>query len=349
MTQDFLSRPVPAVSGVVLEREEVLLVRRKEPPYVGRWSFPGGTVEVGEAMHEAGVREVREETGLDVRPVELVGAYDSIVKQDGEVRFHYELVDFLCQLVGGELRPGTDASAAEWVPLVNLEKMDLTPLAHRATMDCGADSGGCGGWAINPGRFLVGGRLPDQEGVRVEQAGVLENPHRPLRLGPLDGHLAREMDELHGLNLFGILGTILRAEDAAKHEKKPTLPFGVAIPDSNAMEGGHLVDGHVTACLLQGLTEGGLLDPLPGLDPAGGENETPGPLAMSDDRETALFVPNERHHLAVGWGLFGFVSIGPVPVDHTPSDFPVLPEDPVDLLVRGALEPSHGPREEDIC
>ncbi len=85
-------------------------------------------------MHEAVVREVREETGFDVRPVEPVGA-NSIVKQDGEGCFHYVLVDFLCQLVGGELRPCTDASAAEWVPLVNLEKMDLTPLAHRATMD----------------------------------------------------------------------------------------------------------------------------------------------------------------------------------------------------------------------
>ena len=135
MTQAFPSRPVPAVSGVVLEREEVLLVRRKVPPYEGRWSFPGGAVEVGETMHEAVVREAREETGLDVRPVELVGAYDSIVEADGEVRFHYVLVDFLCRLVGGELRSGTDASAAEWVPLANLKKMDLTPLAQRAIGD----------------------------------------------------------------------------------------------------------------------------------------------------------------------------------------------------------------------
>ncbi len=183
----------------------------------------------------------------------------------------------------------------------------------------------------------------------MEQAGVLENPHRPIRLGPLDRHLPRELDELHGLNLFGVLWPILRAEDAAKHEKEPTLPFGVAKVDSNAMEGGHLVDGHVTAGLLQGLTDGGCLDPLPGLDPAGGENEIPGPRAMSDDRETAFLVPNEWHHLAVARGLFGCVSIGPVPVDYTPPDSPVLPKDPVDLLVRGALEPSHGPREEDIC
>ncbi len=185
--------------------------------------------------------------------------------------------------------------------------------------------------------------------MRVEQARVFENPHRPLRLGPLDRHLAGELDELHGLNLFDVLWTILRAEHAAKHEKDPTLPLGVAIADSNAMESGYFIDGYVTAGLLQSLTDGGLLDPLPGLDPAGGENEIPGPPAMSDDCETAFLVPNERHHLAVARGLFGFVPIGPVPVHHPPPDSPILPEDPVDLLVRGALKPSHGPREEDIC
>lgn len=132
MTRDL---PRPAVSGVVLQGQEVLLVRRKAPPYVGQWSLPGGAVEVGETMHEAVVREVREETGLEVQPVTLVGAYDSIVEEDGEVRFHYVLVDFLCRLVGGALRPGTDASAAEWVPLANLERMDLTPLAQRAITD----------------------------------------------------------------------------------------------------------------------------------------------------------------------------------------------------------------------
>ncbi|MFQ5920016.1 MAG: NUDIX hydrolase [Thermoplasmata archaeon] len=132
MTRDFPARPVPAVSGVVFRGEEVLLVRRKVAPYAGQWSLPGGAVEVGETMHEAVKREVREETGLDVHPSHLVGAYDSIVEEEGEIRFHYVLVDFLCELVGGTLTPGTDASAAEWVPLADLETRELTPLARRA-------------------------------------------------------------------------------------------------------------------------------------------------------------------------------------------------------------------------
>ncbi len=135
VTRDFPPRPIPAVSGVLFRGNEVLLVRRKVAPYVGRWSLPGGSVEVGETLREAVVREVLEETGLDVRPTELVGAYDSIVEEGGGVRFHFVLLDFLCQIVGGRLRPGSDASATEWVRLADLEEVDLTPLARTAILE----------------------------------------------------------------------------------------------------------------------------------------------------------------------------------------------------------------------
>ncbi len=70
-----------------------------------------------------------------MRPMELVGAYDSIVEEGGGVRFHFVLLDFLCQIVGGRLRPGSDASATEWVPLADLEEVDLTPLARTAILE----------------------------------------------------------------------------------------------------------------------------------------------------------------------------------------------------------------------
>lgn len=86
-------------------------------------------------MHEAVRREVREETGLDVRPLRLVGAYDSILEEEGGFRFHNILVDFLCELVGGLIRPASDASEAEWVPLLNLDSKELMPLTRRAIAD----------------------------------------------------------------------------------------------------------------------------------------------------------------------------------------------------------------------
>ncbi|MFQ5552647.1 MAG: NUDIX domain-containing protein, partial [Thermoplasmata archaeon] len=83
MTRDFPTRPVPAVAGVVFRGEKVLLVRRKVPPYEGSWSLPGGAIELGETLTQAVVREVREETGLDVDPIGLVGVYDNIVEEEG--------------------------------------------------------------------------------------------------------------------------------------------------------------------------------------------------------------------------------------------------------------------------
>ncbi|MFQ5986003.1 MAG: NUDIX hydrolase [Thermoplasmata archaeon] len=132
MTRDFPTRPVPAVAAVVFRDEKVLLVRRKVPPYAGSWSLPGGAVELGETMTQAVVREAREETGLDVEPIGLVGVYDNIVEEEGRIRFHYTLIDFLCRAIGGRLVPGSDAADARWVALNDLEEVDLTPLARTA-------------------------------------------------------------------------------------------------------------------------------------------------------------------------------------------------------------------------
>lgn len=132
MTREFPERPVPAVAGIVLRGEEVLVVLRKADPYAGRWSLPGGALEVGETLHQAVIREVAEETGLKVEPVRLVGVYEHIVEEGGRIRYHFTLIDFLCRLVGGRLHPGSDAGEARWVSLGDLEGVDLTPLARKA-------------------------------------------------------------------------------------------------------------------------------------------------------------------------------------------------------------------------
>ncbi|MFQ5909076.1 MAG: NUDIX hydrolase [Thermoplasmata archaeon] len=137
VTRDFPERPVPAVAGIVFRGQEVLLVQRKVPPSAGRWSLPGGAVELGETLHQAVVREVAEETGLEVEPVSLVGVYDNIVEEGERVRFHYTLVDFVCRLVGGRLHPGSDAGDARWVSLRDLDQVDLTPLARKAIKAAG--------------------------------------------------------------------------------------------------------------------------------------------------------------------------------------------------------------------
>src|SRR6185436_6793024 len=93
-------QPVVGVGAVVFDGDRVLLVKRGKEPLRGRWLIPGGTVELGETLTDAVVREVREETGLIVRPSEVVLVFDRIDRDETGVRYHYVIVDYLCELVG---------------------------------------------------------------------------------------------------------------------------------------------------------------------------------------------------------------------------------------------------------
>lgn len=104
-----------AIGAVVVDRGRVLLVRRGREPLKGHWSLPGGALELGESLADGLVREVREETGLTVEPVELVELIDRIHREGERVRYHYVIADYLCRVVGGEMRAASDADAARWV------------------------------------------------------------------------------------------------------------------------------------------------------------------------------------------------------------------------------------------
>jgi ADP-ribose pyrophosphatase YjhB (NUDIX family) len=114
---------------VILIEGKVVLIRRGKEPLRGRWVIPGGTVELGETLHEALVREVREETGLVVAPREVVLVFDRIEKGEGGVRYHYVIIDYRCDHLGGELRAGTDAEAVALVAREELDAYDLPPQA----------------------------------------------------------------------------------------------------------------------------------------------------------------------------------------------------------------------------
>ncbi len=109
--------PTVAVGAVIWNAKgEVVLIRRGTPPRKGQWSIPGGRVEWGEPLLHAIVREVREETGLEVEILGHVETVDSVTRDDaGEVIRHYVLVDFAALAVAGELAAATDAEAAAWV------------------------------------------------------------------------------------------------------------------------------------------------------------------------------------------------------------------------------------------
>jgi 8-oxo-dGTP diphosphatase len=108
---------VPCVGAIVRDAAgRLLLIQRGQPPGVGRWSLPGGRVEAGETDAEALVREVREETGLDVSVGELAGR----VSWDGPGDAVYDIADYACNVVGGTLAAGDDAADVRWVSATEL-------------------------------------------------------------------------------------------------------------------------------------------------------------------------------------------------------------------------------------
>lgn len=127
MTRDYPERPIVGVAAVVIEDDRVVLVRRGRPPAYGEWSLPGGAVEPGESLEEAVVREVAEEIGLTVEVVEVVAVLDRIFwDQEGEVHYHYVLIDFLCRKTGGKLQASSDAISCSHVPFSALAQYNLT-------------------------------------------------------------------------------------------------------------------------------------------------------------------------------------------------------------------------------
>src|ERR1700690_42083 len=115
MQREFPSAPLVGVGAVVVDYGRVLLVQRGTEPLKGQWSLPGGMLELGESLTAGVVREVLEETGLLVEPVELIELLDRIHRQDERIRYHFVIADYLCRVAGGTLQAASDADAVKWV------------------------------------------------------------------------------------------------------------------------------------------------------------------------------------------------------------------------------------------
>lgn len=130
MRREYPERPIVGVGTVIVEDCRVLLARRGRAPLLGRWSLPGGVVELGETLRAAAEREALEETGLVVEAGEVLEVLDRITPgENGAPKYHYVLVDFLCRRRSGELRAGGDVLEVAWATLEDLPRYKLEQTA----------------------------------------------------------------------------------------------------------------------------------------------------------------------------------------------------------------------------
>ena len=149
MSREYPDRPVVGVGGVVIENGRALLIRRGSEPLLGRWSIPGGTLELGESLEHGVARELKEETGLTVRIVEMIEVFDRIYEDEADAaggetlesagaaakkkgpRYHYVIIDYLCERIDGEAKAGSDVTDVAFAGEDELEKFGLTETATR--------------------------------------------------------------------------------------------------------------------------------------------------------------------------------------------------------------------------
>ena len=116
MAREYPEHPVVGVGAVVVRDGKALIIKRAHEPRKGEWSLPGGLLELGESLQDAARREIKEETSLDVEVGPVIETFDRVHRDDqGKIRYHFVIVDFVSWTNGGEAKAGSDAEAVAWV------------------------------------------------------------------------------------------------------------------------------------------------------------------------------------------------------------------------------------------
>jgi ADP-ribose pyrophosphatase YjhB (NUDIX family) len=127
MAREYPAHPVVGVGAVIVRGARALIVKRGHEPRKGEWSLPGGLLNLGESLTDAVRREVKEETGLDVELGPIVETFDRIHRdEDGRIRYHFVIVDYVCWSASGNAVAGSDADDVAWVKGDEVERYGLS-------------------------------------------------------------------------------------------------------------------------------------------------------------------------------------------------------------------------------
>ncbi len=127
MKRLYPNQPIVGVGAVIIYNGKILLEKRKGEPGKGRWSIPGGLVELGESAEQTTIREVKEETNLEVESPKLIDVVNNItVDKNDKIKYHYVIIDYFVKLKGGTLKPADDAAELRWVTFDEVKSYNLT-------------------------------------------------------------------------------------------------------------------------------------------------------------------------------------------------------------------------------
>jgi 8-oxo-dGTP diphosphatase len=120
-------QPVVGIGAVIVHEGKMVLIERGNEPSKGKWSIPGGHVELGENLKDAVIRETKEETCLDVENPSLIDVVENVdLDEDGKIKYHYVIIDYLVHVKGGNIAAASDAAKLRWVPFDEVESYPLT-------------------------------------------------------------------------------------------------------------------------------------------------------------------------------------------------------------------------------
>ena len=127
MKRLYPDQPVVGIGAVIIKEGEIALIKRGNVPSKGKWTIPGGLVELGENLEAAVIRETKEEVCLDVENPQLIDVVDNIeLDEQGKVKYHYIIIDYLVHVKSGNIQAASDAEELRWVPFVEVESYNLT-------------------------------------------------------------------------------------------------------------------------------------------------------------------------------------------------------------------------------
>jgi len=130
--REYPDRPIASAAACVFKRDRVLLIKRARQPSQGRWSVPGGAIELGETIRDALQRELREECSIEIEADRIINIEDLIVPdEEGRIWFHYIVTYLLARYVDGTAHPGSDALEVRWATCEELDILDMNPVVRK--------------------------------------------------------------------------------------------------------------------------------------------------------------------------------------------------------------------------